>query len=136
MQINSINLLADDEGLKDRIPANKMLVANIIRARLNDSELSYMHYFDGSYLEGIESQANGLTRFEYLAKVIDAVQKAARQGKIICMSIGLGNAAPTGLKIDDSRKKLAGGTSIQPRLSYCLAQFLICAEKYLSLIHI
>ncbi|QDV26383.1 putative glycoside hydrolase [Aureliella helgolandensis] len=116
--------------LRDRIPENKMLVANIIRARLTDSGLSYMPYFDGSYLEGIESPANGLTRVEYLANGIAAVQKAARQGKIICMSIGLGKAALTGLKIDDSRKKLARGANIQPRLEYCLALFLICAEKY------
>lgn len=46
------------------------------------------------------------------------------------MSIGLGKASLTGLKIDDSRKKLARGANIQPRLEYCLALFLICAEKY------
>ena len=118
------------QELKERIPAKKMLVANIIRARLTDSGLSYLQYFDGSYLEGIESQANGLTRVEYLAKGIDAIQKAARQGKIICMSIGLGDAALTGLNIDVSRKKLARGANIQPRLEYCLALFLICAEKH------
>ncbi|KLU06421.1 hypothetical protein RISK_001632 [Rhodopirellula islandica] len=118
------------QDLKDRIPANKMLLANVIRARLTDSGLDTMRYFDGSYLEGIESQANGLTRVEYLAKGVDAVQKAARQGKIIAMSIGLGDAALTGLKIDDSRKKVVRGANIQPRLEYCLALFLICAEKY------
>lgn len=118
------------QELKDRIPPNKILVANMIRARLTDSGLNSMQYFDGSYLEGIESQANGLTRVEYLAKGIHAVQKAARQGKIICMSLGLGKASLNGLKIDDSRKKLARGTNIQPRLEYCLALFLICAEKH------
>lgn len=118
------------EDLKDRMPPNKMLLANIIRARLTDSGLRFMEYFDGSYLESFESQANGLSRVEYLAKGIEAVQKAARQGKIICMSIGLGKAALTGLKIDDSRKKLARGENIQPRLDYCLALFLICAEKH------
>ncbi|WP_234952639.1 putative glycoside hydrolase [Rhodopirellula baltica] len=118
------------QDLKDRIPPHKMLLANVIRARLTDSGLDTMRYFDGSYLEGIESQANGLTRVEYLAKGIDAVQSAARQGKIIAMSIGLGDAALTGLKIDDSRKKVARGANIQPRLEYCLALFLICAEKY------
>ena len=118
------------QDLKKRIPSKNMLVANIIRARLTDSGLSYMQYFDGSYLEGIESEANGLTRVEYLAKGIDAIQKAARQGKSICMSIGLGEASLTGLKIDDSRKKLVRGAKIQSRLEYCLALFLICAEKY------
>jgi hypothetical protein len=118
------------QDLKNKIPSDKLLVANIIRARLTDSGLSYMQYFDGSYLEGIESPANGLTRLEYLAKGIDAVQKAARQGKIICMSMGLGRAALQGLKIDDSRRRLARGANVQPRLEYCLALFLICAEKY------
>ncbi|TWU44312.1 Alpha-L-fucosidase [Novipirellula aureliae] len=118
------------KDLQDRTPPNKMLIANIIRARLTDSGLNYMQYFDGSYLEGIESEAGGFTRLEYLARGIDAVQQAARQGKIICMSMGLGNAASGGLRIDDSRKKLSQGADTRPRLEYCLALFLICAEKY------
>lgn len=118
------------QDLKDRVPADKILLANVIRARLTDSGLSYLKYFDGSYLEGIETPAGGLTRVEYLAKGIDAVQKAARDGKIVCMSIGLGEALHSGLKIDDSREKLAKGTNIQSRLDYCLALFLVCAEKY------
>ena len=118
------------QDLKDRIPSDKLLVANIIRARLTDSGLDYLQYFDGSYLEGIESQANGLTRLEYLTKGIAAIQQAARQGKIICMSMGLGRAALRGLRIDDSRERLALGANTQPRLEYCLALFLICAEKY------
>lgn len=116
--------------LKDRVPENKLLVANIIRARLSDSGLSYLKYFDGSYLEGIETPAGGLSRVEYLAKGIEAIQRAARDGKIICMSMGLGDEALTGLKIDDRRKKLAPDANLQPRLDYCLALFLICAEKH------
>ncbi|MDG1875776.1 MAG: putative glycoside hydrolase [Mariniblastus sp.] len=116
--------------LKDRVPANKLLIANIIRARLSDSGLSYLKYFDGSYLEGIETPAGGLSRVEYLAKGIEAIQKAARQGKIICMSMGLGEEALSGLKIDDRRKKLDQDANLQPRLDYCLALFLICAEEY------
>ena len=46
------------------------------------------------------------------------------------MSIGLGRAALQGLKIDDSRQRLTRGANTQPRLEYCLALFLICAEKY------
>ncbi|SMP55696.1 Hypothetical glycosyl hydrolase family 15 [Neorhodopirellula lusitana] len=118
------------KDLKDRTPSDKLLVANIIRARLPDSGLDYLQYFDGSYLEGVESEANGLTRLEYLTKGIAAVQKAARDGKIICMSLGLGRSASGGLRIDDSRKRLAPGANAQTRLEYCLALFLICAEKY------
>ncbi len=118
------------QDLKNRVPSDKLLVANIIRARLDNSGLDYLQYFDGSYLEGIESQANGLTRLEYLTKGIAAVQQAAREGKIICMSMGLGRAALAGLKIDDSRQRLMPGANTQQRLEYCLALFLICAEKY------
>jgi len=118
------------QDLQNRVPSDKLLVANIIRARLTNSGLDYLQYFDGSYLEGIESQANGLTRLEYLTKGIAAIQQAAREGKIICMSMGLGRAALGGLRIDDSRQSLTRGANTQPRLEYCLALFLICAEKY------
>jgi hypothetical protein len=118
------------QDLRNRIPSDKLLVANLIRARLTDSGLDYLQYFDGSYLECIESPANGLTRLEYLTKGIAAIQQAARDGKIICMSMGLGRAASRGLRIDDSRQRLAPGANTQPRLEYCLALFLICAEKY------
>jgi len=46
------------------------------------------------------------------------------------MSMGLGRAALGGLRIDDSRQSLTRGANTQPRLEYCLALFLICAEKY------
>ena len=118
------------QDLKNRMPSDKLLVANIIRARLTNSGLDYMQYFHGSYLEGIEAQANGLTRLEYVTKGIAAIQQAARDGKIICMSMGLGRAATRGLRIDDSRHRLARGANTEPRLEYCLALFLICAEKY------
>lgn len=42
------------QDLKNRIPSNKLLLANLIRARLPNSGLDYMQYFDGSYLEGKE----------------------------------------------------------------------------------
>ena len=106
------------------------MVANLIRARLNNSGLDYMQYMDGSYLEGFESPANGIPRIDYLAKGIDAVQKAAREGKIICMSMGLGRAANSRDRIDDSRQKVQWGPETLERLDYSLAIFLICAEKY------
>ena len=71
-----------------------------------------------------------LRKFRYLTKGIVAVQQAAREGKIICMSMGLGRAALAGLKIDDSRQRLTPGANTRPRLEYCLALFLVCAEKY------
>jgi hypothetical protein len=67
---------------------------------------------------------------EYVAKAIDATQQAAKSGKIICMSMGLGKARKTGIGIDDTRMDAGEETQIQNRLNYSLAIFLICAEKY------
>jgi hypothetical protein len=121
------HMMAD---LQKHLPENKLLVANLIRARLPDSGLGHMKYFDGSYLEAFENPANGFTRLEYVARAIEASQKAVRGGKIICMSMGLGNARTTGIGIDDTRQKADAGSTYQDRLTYSLAIFLICAEKY------
>lgn len=121
------HMMAD---LQKNIPENKLLVANLIRARLPDSGLGHMKYFDGSYLEAFEHPANGFTRLEYVARAIEATQKAARSGKIICMSMGLGKALKTGIGIDDTRQKAEAGSPYQDKLTYSLAIFLICAEKY------
>ena len=118
------------QDMRNRIGPDKLMVANLIRARLPDSGLGYMQYMDGSYLEAIEAAANGIPRLEYLAKGIEAVQKAARDGKIICMSMGLGLAANSRDRIDDSRQKVDWGPEVMVRLEYCLAMFLICAEEY------
>ncbi|MEX0321882.1 MAG: putative glycoside hydrolase [Puniceicoccaceae bacterium] len=115
-----------DEG----VGPDKLLIANLIRARLPNSGLDYIQNFDGSYIEGFEAEANGLTKLEYVAKGIAAIQKAAREGNIICFSMGLGKALDVGLKIDDTRAKLEEGSYAQERLTYALAIFLICAEKY------
>ncbi|MFC2091069.1 putative glycoside hydrolase [Bacteroidota bacterium] len=118
------------KDMRNRIGSNELMVANLIRARLPDAGLHYMDYMDGSYLEGIEGAANGIPPLEYLAKGIDAVQKAAREGKIICLSMGLGRSAMSRDRIDDSRRKVEWGPEVMDRLDYCLAMFLICAEKY------
>lgn len=118
------------EELDDRVGDEKLLIANLIRARLPNSGLEYMSNFDGSYLEAFESPANGLPRVEYVAKAIDATQQAAQNGKIICMSMGLGLGRKTGIGIDDTRMDAGENTQIQDRLTYSLAIFLICAEKY------
>ncbi|MCH6258623.1 putative glycoside hydrolase family 15 protein [Puniceicoccaceae bacterium K14] len=116
--------------LHNTVGKEELLIANIIRARLPNSGLDYLEFFDGSYLEGIESEANGMTRIEYLTKGIDAIQKAARDGKIICFSMGLGKARHVGMGIDDTRQKAERGLAVQNRLTYSLAMFLVCAEKY------
>jgi len=117
-------------NLKSRLGKDKLVIANIIRARLSNSGLDYLEYFDGSYLEAIEVAANGMTRLDYVARGIAAIQKAARDGKIICFSMGLGEAKMVGMGIDDTRIKVGQGSAIQNRLTYTLAMFLVCAEKY------
>jgi len=117
-------------NLDDGTGPDKLLIANLIRARLPNSGLDYLWNFDGSYIEGFETEANGLARVEYVAKGIAAIQKAARDGKIICFSMGLGEANNAGMSIDDTRLKVQQNSAIQDRLTYTLAIFLICAEKY------
>lgn len=116
--------------LDKRIGNDELIIANLIRARLPNSGLDYLDNFDGSYLEAIETEANGLTRLEYLTKGIAAIQEAAHDGKIICFSMGLGKARTTGIGIDDTRMKAEQDSAIQDRLIYSMAMFLICAEKY------
>lgn len=114
--------------LRNSIP-DKLLIANIIRARLPNSGLDYMQYFDGSYLEAFEGAANGYTKLEYVTRAIAATQEAARKGKIICLSMGLGSAR-NAQAIDDSRMKMDALSTYEEKLNYKLAIFLICAEKY------
>ena len=116
--------------LYQRTGKDKLLIANLIRARLPNSGLEYLNYLHGSYIEGFETEANGLTRLDYMVKGIDAIQQAARDGKIICFSLGLGRARKTGIGIDDTRMKADDVSLFQDRLTYTLALFLVCAEKY------
>ncbi len=116
--------------LYQRTDKDKILIANLIRARLPNSGLEYLNYLHGSYIEGFETEANGLTRLEYVVKGIDAIQQAAQNGKIICFSMGLGLARNTGIGIDDTRMKANDVSLYHDRLTYSLALFLVCAEKY------
>ncbi|WPJ95523.1 putative glycoside hydrolase [Coraliomargarita algicola] len=108
----------------------KLVVANIIRARFEDAGLAALEYFDGSYLEGFEHAVGGMSREDYVAKGIAAMQAAARSGKIIAFTIGMGAAQQSEMGIDESRSGIDDLASIQDRFTYALALFLICAEKY------
>ncbi|MDD7983870.1 putative glycoside hydrolase [Lentisphaera marina] len=109
---------------------DKLMIANMIRARFQDSGLEYMKYFDGSYLENFEKPVKGLSREDYMVKGIEATQRAAKDGKIIAMTLGLGESAGSHMGIDDTRKDLKSLDKAQSRLEYCIGLFLICAEKY------
>lgn len=119
------------EKLKCNLGKDNLLIANIIRVRpeYDDAGVSFLKYFDGSYIEGFDNPTSNMSYTEYLSKGIDAVQKSARAGNIIAMSMGIGEADVTHVKgIDDVRKKI--NDKFSERLDYLLAIFLVCAEKH------
>ena len=120
--------------LKNRLGDNKLSVANIIRVRpeFKESGLEYLDFFDGSYLETFDSENFGMSYEAYLAKGIEAVQKAAKMGKIIAMTLGLGKSIENDIDkgIDDQRNKVILDEEINKRVDYLCAIFLICAQKY------
>ncbi|WP_372845801.1 putative glycoside hydrolase [Pontiella sp.] len=116
--------------LPQALGSDELILANIIRARFDDAGLGYLGYFDGSYIEGFEHEVGRMSRADYVAKGIEAVQTAARSGKIIAFTIGTGKYADTDM--DDKSRKTDRKTdsTFQQQLTYKLALFLVCAEKY------
>lgn len=118
------------EQTRKRLDDKKLMVANIIRARFDDAGMEFMDYFDGSYLEGFTHEVGGMSKVEYMAKGIAAVQKAAKDGKIIALTLGLGKTT-LGDGIDEGKgviKRFDAAT--QKRLEFSVALFLVMAEKY------
>lgn len=112
---------------RDAMGPEKLMIANIIRvAYFPDGGLKFLNdYFDGSYLEGFD-----MGDAQHIARGIAAVQKAARSGKIIAMTLGLGESAVGLHGIDDSRKDMADLSTLQKHIDFCIAMFLVCAEKH------
>jgi hypothetical protein len=112
----------------------KLMVANLVRARFPDAGLGWLGAFDGSYFEGFETTVGAIPREDYVAKGIAAAQEAARRGVIVAFTAGMGKLAlgETGNAqlTDEIRNRATQETETQRRLTYCLAMFLICAEKY------
>ncbi|MGJ8656016.1 MAG: putative glycoside hydrolase [Akkermansiaceae bacterium] len=116
---------------RDAIGPDKLMLANIIRARFENGGLEYLDYFDGSYLEGFSHSVGGMTREDYEAKGIEAMQKAARQGKIIAFTAGFATPKNTStMGIDEGHAKVESDEQARAGLAYPLGIFLICAEKY------
>ena len=121
------------QDLNTQLGNDNLLIANMIRVRpeFEDSGREFLKYFDGSYLEGFDKGGFGMTYANYLAKGIEAVQKSAREGKVIAMSIGLGKSLKGAhVGIDDVRASLEINKDTKKHLDYLLAIFLVCAEKY------
>ncbi len=113
------------------IGPDKLMIANVIRARFQDAGLEYMHHFDGSYLEGFFHNVGTASYEEYVAKGIDAMQKAARQGKVIAFTTGLAMPENTStMGTDEAHAKVKSDEQTRAALAYPLAIFLIVAEKY------
>ena len=125
-----LSMMAD---LESQIGEDNLLLANILRVRpeFEDSGREYLKFFDGSYLEGFERGHTSTTYEDYLAKGIKAVQKSAREGNVIAMSLGIGKGLKNAEEgIDDARKKVNIDEDFAKRLDYLLAIFLVCAEEY------
>ena len=125
------------EDTRKMLGPQKLMVANILRARFPDSGLSYIKALDGSYIEGFEG-AVGMSKKDYVAQGIRDFQKAARQGAIIAYTCGLGgnqqdadetprSAARNNNPVSNPVRR---GGDVKSRFNYQLAIFLICAEKY------
>jgi hypothetical protein len=115
--------------LPGTLGSDQLVLANIIRARFDKAGLEYLGYFDGSYIEGFEHAVGGMSRADYMAKGIAAIQTAARKGKIIAFTIGMGENNDTALGIDESRSSVSNSEAVRQRFIYSLALFLVCAEK-------
>ncbi len=92
-----------------------------------------MQVFDGSYIEGFEG-AVGMAKKDYVAKGIEAFQKAARQGAIIAYTCGLSDNQQDADETPRSAARNNGpekqGRDVKSRFNYQLAMFLVCAEKH------
>ncbi|MFT5002908.1 MAG: hypothetical protein ACI952_001256, partial [Flavobacteriales bacterium] len=120
-------------AINDEFRDNNIILANILRARFKQGGLEYMDYFDGSYFEAFEHNVGGISKADYLVKGIEAGQSAARNGKILAFTAGLGKAIKndsSGIGLDEARKKIDNFDQVQQRLDYLTAIFLVMAEKY------
>lgn len=116
---------------REAIGEDKLMVANILRARFKDGGLEYLDYFDGSYLENFSHSVGGVSREDYEVKGIDAMQKAARQGKIIAFTSSLETGENISkMGIDEAHAKVDSDEQARAALVYPLGMFLVCAEKY------
>ena len=120
------------EETRKALGPKQLMLANILRARFPDSGLSYIKPLDGSYIEGFEGAVGGMSKKDYVAKGMEAFQKAAQQGSIIAYTCGIGENHQDA----DEAPRPADGKSKpskrdpKARFNYQLALFLICAEKY------
>jgi hypothetical protein len=136
-EIGEVKKAAELEGyatmmqdMRQLLGPEKLMVANILRARFPDSGLSRLQAFDGSYLEGFEGAVAPMSRQDYVAKGMAAFQEAARRGYLIAFTCGVGK------NLQDADEAPRSGGDVPPsvesgdRFTYLLALFLVCAERH------
>ncbi|MGJ8653774.1 MAG: putative glycoside hydrolase [Opitutaceae bacterium] len=119
------------EQTREAIGPDKLMIANILRARFDEGGLEYLHYFDGSYLEGFFHNVGKVSYEDYVAKGIASIQKAAQQGKIIAFTTGLSQSLnESAMGIDEAHGVVDSDEQAQQTLIYAMAIFLVCAEEH------
>ena len=119
---------------RQSLAPEKIMIANLLRARFPDAGMAKLEPFDGSYLEAFETTVGTFSYQDYVAKGIEAFQTAARAGYLIAFTAGLGAELDTqtnhSRRTDEIRGKVTDEQELQRRLEYLLAIFLVCAEEY------
>jgi hypothetical protein len=120
---------------RQAIGPDKIMLANVLRVGIPDNGLEAIKQFDGSYLEHFETFGEKVASRSYLARSIETFQKAAREGYMIAMTVGLGEMnteeGERNLhKTDEIRKGLGENEDYNKRFNYLLSLFLVCAEKH------
>jgi hypothetical protein len=118
------------KGARQMLGPDKLMVANVLRARFPDSGLSYLKPFDGSYIEGFEGTVGKMSRKDYVAKGMAAFQEAARQGYLIAFTCVLGKNLQDADENPQATPEMHQSVDRGDRFAYLLAMFLICAEKH------
>ena len=116
--------------INEELRPDNIILANIIRARLEDGGLEYTKYFDGSYIEGFLGTVGAVPRKDYVAKGIATAQEAARNGNIIAFCNRL-RVEPLEGTENEGSGNIDRNFSYDPeRLDYLTAIYLVIAEKY------
>jgi hypothetical protein len=123
------------EATRRALGPEKLMLANVLRARFPDSGMGRLRAFDGSYIEAFETTVGKIPVKDYVAKGITAFQEAARQGAVIAFTAGLGEESGDAGKANEARTDEIRTAPKKEdvsdhRFQYLLALFLICAEKH------
>ena len=112
------------EACQTRMDPSKIKIGNLIRASFPNSGMDYLPQYDGSYLEGFMGTPG------FLAAGIEAAQTVAREGKIICLTLGMDEILPGINELKEEGGYLLLPDSVQAVFDFYLSIFLTIAEEY------